>query len=132
MSSPQRTQTLMAKSPYSCCVLMKAAFFENTLLNTAAAISALLRSHYPMASEWLCHPHLCLQLSRDKISCSGELNSISGPSLPCMRDCRKLSVGKPPTSKRDICVAGLTSASSYSINLKALGVFMGQIPFLTT
>lgn len=53
----------------------------------------------------------------------GELNSILGPSFSCTRDCRKMSVGKPPVSKRNICTAGLTSASSYSTNLEAPGAF---------
>lgn len=55
-----------ARSPYFCYVFRNADFFENTPVNTAAAISALLQSHYPMAGEWLCHPHPCLQLPLGK------------------------------------------------------------------
>lgn len=58
-----------AESPYSCCVLMNAAFSENTPVNTAAAITAFLQSHYPMAGEGLCHPDPCLQLPLGKTHC---------------------------------------------------------------
>lgn len=58
--------TVTARSPYFCYILMNAGFFENTPVNTAAAISAFLQSHYPMAGEWLCHPHPCLQLPLGK------------------------------------------------------------------
>lgn len=69
MNTPQCTQTTTAKSPYSCCVLMNAAFFGNTPLNAVAAISAFLQSHYLMAGEWLCHPRPCLQPPLGKTHC---------------------------------------------------------------
>lgn len=54
---------------------MNAAFFENTPVNTAAAISAFLQPPSPMAGEWLCHPDPCLQLPLGKTHCQRQQQS---------------------------------------------------------